>query len=589
MNMLKKIFSLLLIFTVTTAIAQREPDAVYHKIIKEYTVHEDGSYDLHNFKQLELKSHYSFNQLYGETFIIYNPEYQELKINKSYTIMKDGKKVKTPENAFNEVLPHSVSTFPAYNQLREMVVTHTGLALGATIYLDYTLSTHAGMYGGLSVMENIKKQSPVKRMEIIVHAPENMPIFHKTRNLRTAPEITEKEGVKTYKWLFRDINPHPREGNICESSLPALFLQSGTEDVSTGINVSKISLQLPKSLKTKTAELTENKSAGMDKVNALRHYVVNEIDYSGLQQKHVGDAIRPFSEIYKTNIATYPEKLFLLAGMIRQAGISAYPVLIFHGGKLPVLDHNHQIKLKVDFRDDAPYICDLQEPQNLWYSLKGKEAYPLDKGKTEQKITFDESMNRCDFDGVMTVRGTKASAKAKLELVHHFSPYAAFGTDFQKYSSVVKGIQMDTAVVDNATLNATKMSLRTHSSKDILKKANNYRLLEIPEIKGSVAGWDLDPLYNERTTSFKIPAVVDENYRLELNIKDGKCFNRAIKKEMDAAFGSVAVQLKNKGDKVIISKKITLKKSCFNPIEYQQLRKMLRMLRMEELRKIAIR
>src|SRR6056297_1598782 len=102
-----------------------DSDALYKKIIKTYTLNEDGSVDYQYQHELDLYSYYAFNRLYGETFIVYNPDYQTLKIDTSYTTMADGKIVQSPENAYNEVLPRMASGAPPYSHLREMVVTHT--------------------------------------------------------------------------------------------------------------------------------------------------------------------------------------------------------------------------------------------------------------------------------------------------------------------------------------------------------------------------------------------------------------------------------------------------------------------------------
>lgn len=74
------------------------------------------------YKELTLFTHTAMNGLYGESFIVYNPAYQELKIHESYTRQKDGTIVKTPGNAFVEVLPATAADAPAYNGLKEMVV-----------------------------------------------------------------------------------------------------------------------------------------------------------------------------------------------------------------------------------------------------------------------------------------------------------------------------------------------------------------------------------------------------------------------------------------------------------------------------------
>ena len=140
-NLIYKKTLLLVCLLVVTVSLHATNEAEYKKIKKNYTINEDGSYSLRVYKEIKLLTHKAFNNLYGESFIIYNPKTQSVKINDSYTTQADGTVIKTPSNAFNEVLPFSAANAPAFNHLKELVVTHTGLELGATIYLDYTLTT----------------------------------------------------------------------------------------------------------------------------------------------------------------------------------------------------------------------------------------------------------------------------------------------------------------------------------------------------------------------------------------------------------------------------------------------------------------
>jgi len=87
-------------------------DAVYIQLSKTFTLNSDGSVDYNYVKKLKLQTYRSFHSLYGETFVVYNPEFQSLKINEVYTIMADGKKVPSPSNAFNEVLPGAAANAP---------------------------------------------------------------------------------------------------------------------------------------------------------------------------------------------------------------------------------------------------------------------------------------------------------------------------------------------------------------------------------------------------------------------------------------------------------------------------------------------
>ena len=85
---MKKTLLLLFSFVLCFSLIGQQPesDAIYEKITKEYILHEDGSMDYHYYKKLKLNTHFSFNRLYGETFIIYNPNkriyYQSLNTYK---------------------------------------------------------------------------------------------------------------------------------------------------------------------------------------------------------------------------------------------------------------------------------------------------------------------------------------------------------------------------------------------------------------------------------------------------------------------------------------------------------------------------
>ena len=119
-------------------------EARYGLVSEEWTLNPDGSREYRYQMELTLFTHTAMNNTYGETFIAYDPKYQQLKINEAYTKQKDGTIIRTPENAFVEVLPSYAADAAYYNRLKEMVVVHTGLELGATIYLDYTIQTKAG-------------------------------------------------------------------------------------------------------------------------------------------------------------------------------------------------------------------------------------------------------------------------------------------------------------------------------------------------------------------------------------------------------------------------------------------------------------
>ncbi|HRZ77507.1 MAG TPA: DUF3857 domain-containing protein, partial [Bacteroidales bacterium] len=182
-----------------------QPDARYRRMVHEYTLQADGSVDYHHFRELELMTYYAFHRAHGETFIVYDTLRERLNVRECYTLMADGRKVQAPANAFNEVLPRQASGAPAYNHFRELVVTHAGLERGATIILDYVKKSFPGPVAFFSGTEEMAADAPVKALTFILRHPSGSPLYFKTLNTEVAPEITQANGMTTYRWEFSDL------------------------------------------------------------------------------------------------------------------------------------------------------------------------------------------------------------------------------------------------------------------------------------------------------------------------------------------------------------------------------------------------
>ena len=193
------------VLLLTALPAKAASEAEFGKLAKTYTLHKDGSQEMRVYKELTLFTHAAMNGLYGESFIVYNPAYQELKIHESYTRQKDGKIVKTPENAFVEVLSAAAADAPAYNGLKEMVVVHTGLELGATICLDYSVITRPGYLPGLDVYVPVEELSPVKEYICSVSVPEDKPLNYALINGKATPVVKNENGSKVVTWTLKNI------------------------------------------------------------------------------------------------------------------------------------------------------------------------------------------------------------------------------------------------------------------------------------------------------------------------------------------------------------------------------------------------
>ncbi len=115
------------------------PEAYYKRFEKIYNFASAGTLEIRTKSSLRVETLFAVNSLCGETFVVYNPRFQKIKINEAFTKMKDGTIVPLPENALNESLPYFAENAPDFNFLKELVITHTALEPGCEIFLDFSV------------------------------------------------------------------------------------------------------------------------------------------------------------------------------------------------------------------------------------------------------------------------------------------------------------------------------------------------------------------------------------------------------------------------------------------------------------------
>lgn len=584
---MKKIIStvLLALFAVAVVFAQEEPDAVYHQIIKEYTIYEDGSYDLHYFKQLEFKTHFAFNRLYGETFVVYNPEFQKLKINKAYTIMQDGSKSINPKNSFNEVLPARAKDFPDYNHLKEMVITHTGLEVGATVYLDYTLSTDRKMFEGFAVREEIKHASPVKEMKVIVNAPKGYNLEYRMMNLRTAPEITGEGNTKKYVWTFKNVMPNPHEGNICESKQPVLIIRKDMNSFAC-VDAATMDYVLPIAWTEMVTQMANGKEV-YAKIGAAQDFLNETMEENYLHQDCIGSKIRSLNKVVKSNIGTVIERSELLAAMLRVMGHHAEVVIATPVAEPKILWNNFQVYVRVAGEDDNVLLVNVFDKKNHADKLAGSVIYPLVQGQEAKVQEMPEVESEAKMQLEFTLAKDTVFGEGHVTLLGQMLPVMQLKTEAEHANRLIANLP----VKDNEMLKLSEEKAEIAlviGGKNTMEPLYDQFIYTVPDFTNGINSWHIR-LWDSRITSLQIPFAVNEKVEITIHFDGFICLNDDFKDSFSSRFGEVGVTFSNKGEKVIIKKEISLSQKCYNPIEYDELRNILRLYSQKLLNKLVLK
>lgn len=315
-----------------------ESEAEFRKLSKTYTLRADGSQELRVQKELTLFTHAAMNGLYGETFIVYDPEFQELTIHESYTRQKDGTVIKTPSNALVEVLPSSAANAPAYNHLKEMVVVHTGLELGATIYLDYSIVSKAGYLPELDVCCPVKELSPVKEFIFRLNVPAGKSVRYELLNASAKPVIAQGNGMKSFIWTLKDVAPRPYaypsgRGNLglvqaVASGMMPVFVASTWPGYTEAVKYLQKQFVVGNTsvVEGKVAELTQGLEGNPQAMrNAIANYMAGlyQLGHCNVSLQDAGYRLRPASEVITSAYGTQAELVNLDVTLQRAAGLEA--------------------------------------------------------------------------------------------------------------------------------------------------------------------------------------------------------------------------------------------------------------------------
>ena len=315
---MKKIttFIITVLISATTVLMAQQPDAEYKILSRKYEIKNDGSMSYNFRKELKLNSQRAFFSIYGESFIVYNPEFQALKINEAYTLRADGSRVDAPKNAFVEQLPSACADCGYYNAFREMVVVHTALEKGATIVLDYTITSKPGVLLDKIVFA---EDAPVAKYVVSVKVPSASDIAYTVKN--SSSKVVMKQAGSQFTWTGTNLPQTTAEyyAPAPDKIYPTLYL-SMSEDLN---GILPTDFSLPKTAGDFVAGLSGDE---LERAKKIRDHVVANVRLNKVTLAQTGLRFRNAGEVWNANCGSAFEKTLLLNGLLQLAGFQSQVV-----------------------------------------------------------------------------------------------------------------------------------------------------------------------------------------------------------------------------------------------------------------------
>jgi len=569
-------------FSILTFSQDENYDAVYLQLKKEYTLNPDGSMDYRYIKQLKLQTFRAFQSLYGESFIPYNPDFQSLKVNGVYTIMADGKKNPSPANAFNEVLPAFAANAPAYNKLREMVITHTGTERNAVLNLDYVLHSNKGFYPCLMGNELLYEVEPVKDLTLIIRVPSDTKLNYSLLNSKVAPVLTNEGGLQVYTWKFTNVPAISTEdlqqgGNDLYPKIIFSTAKDRTSIYNDFLKQPAFSYAANPEMKNMVATLSKDNKDKTNILLKLQDKVINEFRFYPVPMRYCAFTCRTPAETWNSNGGTTIEKSALLIALLKEASIEASPVFVIKnnlydesiGSMIDVED----ILVKAEGVGEPVYLSVTSlNPQTLMKCSPEKVFVVLKQNAVQiEKTPFLK--NKISLTGTLNIDNKdQLTGEFSLTEDNGLNPFLMLQRDKNKAKSLLGGGVASFDLKDPGITKSDKGQSTVVIAVDkdkAFRIDSNYHFLQLPVVTNGIDGLGVHLLPKDRTTPLEIASVIEESndftYIIPVNLKP---FILKEKKEIKNNMGSFLFEVKTEGSKVIIHRSLKLEKRLIQPSEY---------------------
>lgn len=605
--MINKIFALLAILYCSLAsVAQNlTSDAVFLELTKEYTLEKDGSWSYHYNHKLLINTYYAFHNLYGEDFIIYDPAFQKLKVNRSVTTMADGKLVASPENAYNEVLPGFAANIPAWNRLREMVVTHTGLERGAIIDFDYTLISAKGYTPAMMANEQLMTNSPVQKLSFIVNVPNGAAFNYESYNIQSKPVVVKSGGKISYTWTLTDVPAALREDFRPkeQQNRPRIIFVASPKaaDAMMGFaSQNAFKCEVTDEVKRAATESVAGIDNPLLKTLKLQDKVVNDLNTWQVPLNYCGYKLRTISEIWQSNGGTDAEKAVLLTAMLRSQNITAEPVAVvaerYYSKKPASPALIDRFLVKVSLQGYEPfYLSPVQaEQQDLRYSLGGKRIISLVPAKSLASEVIAETENLISLSGNLDLNADLSlKGSLNLELGGRLNPWLKLQKDTAFASSMISNAfgnaQVTELLKGKADVDLSSFRFTISAASYGSEKAG-YVFLKFPLIPSGSDSWHMTELLSKRTEPLEIPFAVNESYDYFITVPEGMKMSTApVSLNINNELGSIDCSVSIEGNRLHVIRKINITKTYVTADKYEMLKMLINNWNNKKYREIVLK
>ena len=298
------------------------PDAIYKLVRHQWTVNADGTSDYryrHEVQILRNRALVAYADK-GETFVVYNPDLEELTVNEVYTIQADGRRVDMTPNAFVYQLPAECADCGRFSHMRELAMVHTGMELGCTVVVDYTIHRR---YDLVNQTIQLPRECPVERLEVTISVPESQKLGIQLDNGYSGIDFGHydvEQDEHFYSLVGTNLPQTFTDAYLPAALYPTLHFYNGTPQWTPELNDG---IYQGANAAMGTTITSRNKR---ENIVAVRDFLVDNLHLNDIDPVHLAYRHATPSEVWRSGCGTATDKAVLLAAILRAHNYNAQVV-----------------------------------------------------------------------------------------------------------------------------------------------------------------------------------------------------------------------------------------------------------------------
>ncbi len=364
---------------------------------------------------------------FAEAKIDYDSTDEKVELEYARTIKPNGEVAEVGARHIRDVTKYM--NFPLYSNARIYIISFPEISEGAAI--EYKLKIYRNQLVNKKdfvLSYPVQTSEPVLSADFDLTIPEERSLRIKQLNssynnfgAKLEPQVTKKGNRLVYRWQFKDIpqiipeSNMPPDARVNPSIIVSTFA-SWRDIYDWWWALAKNKIRPDAEIKNKVAELINGKVTDEDKARALYNFCAQKIRYVAVEYGSAGYEPHKAEDVFKNKYGDCKDQAILLVAMLREAGISGYPVLIGTSEcydlneDMPTLLFNHciaaaRLKDKLVFLDPTAETCSFgdlpggdQDRKVLVFKDDGFiiehiPLFPPEHNKVQQRISLKIDSN----------------------------------------------------------------------------------------------------------------------------------------------------------------------------------------------------